>query len=73
MVYQQGIQRIADRRALDLGVKYHRDRRVEVQKGVDIHMADANSACDHRHGGVFFAELMQLCAPTGDQHVDVFV
>ena len=72
-VYQQRLGGIAGARALGLGVNDDLQRRCDLGGIVDENMAHADTAGDHRDGGLLAAQLMQACAAARDQHIDVFI
>jgi len=73
LVNQHRIQRVADRRSLDLGVANHFNGLLQVSAFVHVKMADANAAGDDRDGGVFTAVGVQSCAAARDEHINKLV
>ena len=72
-VHQSGVQGIAYRGPLYLGIENHFQGGVLVGAFIYKQVANANTAGDDRDAAVFAAELVQRRTPTRDQHIDVFV
>ena len=58
MVHQNRVERIANAWALHFGIAHNRHNFRQIGVLIDLHMAYANAAGDHRDGGVFAAELV---------------
>ena len=69
-VDQQGLGRVADARALDLGVDGDPPRHLEVGVGVDVDVAVAGGRVDDRHRGDVLERRLQAFAAARDQQVD---
>ena len=73
LMYQQRFDRVTGARALHFGVNDHFQRFGNVSGVVDINMANADPAGDHRNRRLFAAQLMQTCAAARDQHIDILI
>ena len=70
---ENGIESVADRRSLDLGIEDNAGRHVGVGVAVDIGVADPDAAGQHGHGGVFGHKVDQAGATTRDEQVDLLL
>ena len=69
-VHQHGIEGVADRVAAGLGVVDDRQGLLQIGRRVDVGVADAHAADEHRHRGVLHYEIDQAAA-AWHQQVDV--
>ncbi len=72
-VHEHRIQGIAHRGALHLGIKHDLYRPIQPGRGLDVQVADADPARDHRDGGVLARQVVQPWAAARDDHVNVLV
>jgi hypothetical protein len=69
-VHEQRLGRVADARALGLGVEHDLQRGVEVGGGVDVDVAVARGRVDHRHLRDGAQRLLQALPAARDDQVD---
>ena len=72
-VHEHRVQRVADRGALHLGIVHDLDRRVQLGRGLDLQVADADPAGDDGDGRVLARQAVQARAAARDDHVNVLV
>jgi len=69
-VHEERVQRVADRRGLDLGVQDDGDSAFQICGHVDIQVAHTDAPVEHRHSGVLPDQGLQGRPATRDDQVD---